>query len=187
MSDEILNEQEDTLNEEALPTEASANGAETAVENGAPTLEERLQTVQAEAAKNLDGWLRAQAELANARKRFEKQQADAYHNATAAVIKKLLPVLDDFERAMDNAPEAVSEASWFEGIILVQRKFNNILESFNVQAIEAVGQPFDPNLHEAVMQEESDIYESGIITRELQKGYKLGDRIIRPTLVNVAS
>ncbi|MCA9961351.1 MAG: nucleotide exchange factor GrpE [Ardenticatenaceae bacterium] len=186
MSDENLQEK-DPLDAAADAADTGANGAETAVADSPPTLEEQLQTAQAEAAKNYDGWLRAQAELSNARKRFEKQQADAYTNATAAVIKKLLPVLDDFQRAMENAPTNIQEDSWFEGIILVQRKLNSILESFNVEPIVAVGQPFDPNLHEAIMQEESDTYESGVVTRELQKGYKLGDRVIRPTLVNVAA
>ncbi|MBE2199576.1 MAG: nucleotide exchange factor GrpE [Anaerolinea sp.] len=188
MSDDNLQEQNNNLPDADAPpaVESGANGRETAVTDSLPTLEEQLQAAAAEAAKNLDGWLRAQAELSNARKRFEKQQADAYSNATTAVLKNLLPALDDFQRAIENAPAAVSADSWFEGIVLVERKLNGILDSFGVQPIAAVGQPFDPNWHEAIMQEESDTYESGVITRELQKGYKLGDRVIRPTLVNVA-
>ena len=150
------------------------------------TLEEQLAAAQAEAAKNLDGWMRTQAEFANARKRMEKQRTETYQNASADVVTKLLPVLDDFERALDNVPVEISENSWLEGIHLVQRKLTGILDGMNVKLIEAVGQPFDPIYHEAIMQEPSDAYESGIVSKELQKGYKVGDRVIRPSLVYVA-
>ncbi len=103
--------------------------------------------------------MRAQAELANARKRFEKQQMMVYTNANADLVGKLLPVLDDFDRAIENAPETIREDSWFEGIELVQRKMLGILDNLNVKEIEAVGQPFDPNYHDALAQEPSDEYE----------------------------
>lgn len=150
------------------------------------TLEEQLAEAQAEAARNLDGWQRTQAEFANARKRFDKQWAEAHTNATTNVLAKVIPVIDDFDRALETVPDAIAADSWFEGIQLVYRKLNTILEHFNVEPIEAVGQTFDPNQHEALMQEPSDEYESGIITRELQKGYRVGERIIRPSLVYVA-
>jgi molecular chaperone GrpE len=150
------------------------------------TLEEQLAASQAEAAKNLDGWMRTQAEFANARKRMEKQRAETYQNASADVVTKLLPVLDDFDRALDNVPAEISENIWLEGIHLVQRKLMGILDGMNVKLIEAVGQPFDPIYHEAIMQEPSDAYESGTVSKELQKGYKVGDRVIRPSLVYVA-
>lgn len=151
-----------------------------------PTLEEQLAAAQAEAADYKDRWLRGQAEFANARKRMEKERIELYGMATADVIKKLLPVLDDFERALANVPENIQENPWLEGIDLVQRKLFNILENFNVTPIPAVGQPFDPNWHEAITQEPTDEYTSGHICRELQKGYKIGDRVIRPSLVAVA-
>ncbi|MCL4263264.1 MAG: nucleotide exchange factor GrpE [Anaerolineae bacterium] len=151
-----------------------------------PTLEEQLAAAQAEAADYKDRWLRGQAEFANARKRMEKERIELYGMATADVIKKLLPVLDDFERALANVPENIRENPWLEGIDLVQRKLFNILENLNVTPIEAVGQPFDPNWHEAITQEPTDEYKSGHICRELQKGYKIGDRVIRPSLVAVA-
>jgi molecular chaperone GrpE len=150
------------------------------------SLEEQLVAAQAEAAKNLDGWMRAQAEFANARKRMERQRAEIYVNATTDIATKLIPVLDDFARALDNVPAEIAESSWFEGVQLVQRKLITILEGMNVTPIEAVGQPFDPKYHEALSQEESDEFESGVVTRELQKGYKVGDRVIRPALVYVA-
>jgi molecular chaperone GrpE len=101
-------------------------------------------------------------------------------------VAKLLPALDDFSRAIDNVPEAVAADSWYSGMELVHRKLNAILENFNVKPIAAVGQLFDPNIHEAISQEPSDEHASGVVTRELVKGYQIGDRIIRPALVYVA-
>lgn len=178
--------EETVVKEAQIEEEALAETAENLEEPKELSLEEQLEAAQAEAIKNLEGWQRAQAEFANARKRFEKQRQDAYTNATADVISKLLPALDDFDRAMTNVPQAIHEDSWFEGVQLAQRKLNNILEQFKVIPIEAVGQSFDPNLHEALSQEPSDEYESGTVIRELQKGYKVGERVIRPSLVTVA-
>ncbi len=181
MSEEAILE-----NEEIEEVEAAAEEAAEAEEARELTIEEQLEVALAESAKNLEGWQRAQAEFANARKRFDKQRIDAYTNAKADVISKLLPAIDDFDRAMDNVPEALENDGWFEGVQLVQRKLGNILEHFNVVPIDAVGQEFDPNVHEALSQEPSDEFESGAVTRELQKGYKVGDRVIRPSLVYVA-
>jgi molecular chaperone GrpE len=150
------------------------------------SLEEQLAVAQDEAAQNMDSFLRAQAELSNARKRFEKQQAQVYTNANADLVLKLLPVVDDFDRAVEIVPENICQDKWFEGIELVQRKLVGILESLNVKEIEAIGQPFDPNFHDALAQEPSDEYESGTVTREMIKGYQIGDRVIRPSLVYVA-
>lgn len=174
------------------PVEGETAVAETAApgtsddEKKPLTLEEQLAAAQAEAAKNLDGWMRAQAEFANARKRMEKQRAETYLNATTNMVTKLLPVLDDFERALGTVPAAAAENSWLEGIQLVQRKLLTILDELNIKLIDAVGQPFDPNFHEAIMQEPTDEYESGVVSQEVQKGYQLGDRVIRPSLVYVA-
>ncbi|MCA9872064.1 MAG: nucleotide exchange factor GrpE [Ardenticatenaceae bacterium] len=192
MSEEIINDEEPIVekNEDQIAAAASdggneqVSGEETAVTE--PTLEEQLEAAKAEAAKNLDGWMRVQAEFANARKRMDKQRVEIHQRATADMAAKLLPVVDDFERAIETVPEAISSDGWFEGIQLVYRKLTTILEGMNVKVIEAVGQPFDPNHHEAIMQEASEEYESGIVTRELQKGYMLGDRVIRPSLVYVA-
>lgn len=187
---EKTKEQEQVEPEDVEAAEAVGVDEETAnseAEAQQPTtIEEQLAAAQAEAAKNLDGWMRTQAEFANARKRMEKQRAETYQNASADVVTKLLPVLDDFERALANVPVEITENSWLEGIHLVQRKLVGILDGLNVKVIEAVGQPFDPIYHEAIMQEPSDAYESGTVSKELQKGYQVGDRVIRPSLVYVA-
>jgi molecular chaperone GrpE len=150
------------------------------------TLEEQLAAAQAEAARNLDGWQRTQAEFANARKRFEKQRVETYINANAELVGKLVPLLDDFERALDSVPADNRANPWVTGMELVYRKMQAVLEEMNVQVIPAVGQPFDPNMHEALSQEASDEYDSGTVVREMRRGYRLGDRVIRPSLVTVA-
>lgn len=161
-------------------------GAES--ENGqAPlTLEQELEAARQEAATNLEGWQRALADLSNARKRFDKQTQNAYTNATVDLVSKLLPIIDDFDRAIESVPAEIAESSWFDGLTGVLRKLNRILEGINAERIPAVGEPFDPNVHEALSMEPSPDYESGIIIRELQAGYRIDDRVIRPALVIVA-
>lgn len=183
---EELVEEIEVIEGEVVEIEAAAGEAAAEAEAPAPTLEEQLQAAQDEAAKHLDGYLRAQAELANARKRFEKQRAQTYVNANADLVRRLLPVLDDYERAIGSVPQAVAEDPWYAGIELVYRKLQGILEGLGVKEIEAIGQPFDPNFHEALGMEPSDEYESGAVTRVMQKGYQLGDLVVRPSLVYVA-
>jgi molecular chaperone GrpE len=118
---------------------------------------------------------------------MERQRLEARTAATVDVVRKLLPVIDDFERALQNVPDDLAAHTWVEGMTLVERKLRNILDSFNVEQIAAVGEPFDPNYHEAIIQEPSDEYESGVVIREMQAGYKLRDRVIRAALVAVAA
>lgn len=198
MSDEKVNENEQVLgkseelsqsvtSDEVIEAEfVEVDGVEAEAETAEPSLEEQLQEAKDEAAKNLDSYLRAQAELANARKRFDKQRAMTYVNANSDMVSKLLPVLDDYERAVATVPESVGEDPWYQGIELVYRKLLGVLESLNVKEIEALGEPFDPNFHEALGTEPSDDVESGAVSRVMLKGYKIGDKVVRPSLVYVA-
>lgn len=181
-NDEQLKETDKEKENDVPVTEVSAEE-----EEGTADLAQMLALSQEEAAKNLEGWQRALADLSNARKRFEKQSQAAYDNATIALVNKLLPAIDDFERAMDNVPADVAQLSWFDGMNGVLRKLQTILESINAERITAVGEPFDPNLHDALSTEESDTYESGTIIRELVAGYRIGEKVIRPALVIVAA
>ena len=95
-----------------------------------------------------------------------------------------MPIFDDLERAIANAPEEIAGTSWFEGLQMLSRKIDSTLQSQGVEVIEAAGQPFDPTLHEAVLYEEG---EEGKVTAEFQKGYRLHGRVVRPTLVRVGS
>lgn len=169
-------------------TEATEQ-SEAATETAAPEadLAQQLAVAQAETADFRDRWLRTQAEFANARKRMDKERTELYTMATTEIVKKLLPIIDDFDRAMGVVPDEISGNNWFDGMELVQRKLAGVLEAVNVTTIDAVGQPFDPNYHEAISQDDSDEFESGHVCRELQKGYKIGDRVLRPSLVSVAS
>jgi molecular chaperone GrpE len=169
-------------------TEATEQ-SEAATETAAPEadLAQQLAVAQAETVDFRDRWLRTQAEFANARKRMDKERTELYTMATTEIVKKLLPIIDDFDRAMGVVPDEISGNNWFDGMELVQRKLAGVLEAVNVTTIDAVGQPFDPNYHEAISQDDSDEFESGHVCRELQKGYKIGDRVLRPSLVSVAS
>ena len=184
-----MNNSEENENVEAVESEAEAVeelSEEIQEEEAELTVEEQLEAAQVESAKNLDGWQRALADLSNARKRFERQTQLSYTNATVEVVSKLLPVMDDFDRALQNVPEEIAENSWFEGLGGVMRKMDRILEGINAERIPSVGEVFDPNVHEALSTESSDEYESGVVTRELQGGYRIGERVIRPALVYVA-
>lgn len=149
-------------------------------------LQEELEATKTKAAEYLEGWQRARAEFANYKKRVEREQADSYQTAAATILTRMLPVLDDFELALKNAPAQSEGGGWIAGIHLVQRKFNTILENEGISRIEAEGKEFDPNIHEAVIHEESEAYAAGLVIEVLRQGYKLGDRVLRPALVKVA-
>lgn len=178
-----LKESEQVPDGEAELSEAVAEESS----DGVLSLEEKLSEAEQKAAEYLDGWQRARADFANARKRLERQRAESYQSAAVDHAGKLLPILDDLDRAMDNVPESIEEDSWFEGIVLVRRKMQAILEELMVQPIEAVGKPFDPNFHEALSLVEADDVDSGIVIEELQTGYSIGERVIRPSLVYVSA
>ena len=148
------------------------------------TLKEALDDEKAKAEANLAGWQRVQADFINYKRRIEQEREDTAKSANAALILSLLPALDDLERALTSIPRQVAKHSWLEGIQLIEHKFRATLETQGLSQIEAVGEPFDPNLHEAAMQGRG---EEGIVVQELQKGYKLHDRVIRPSRVVVGS
>ena len=150
-------------------------------------LRQELEETSAKAAEYLDGWQRARAELANARKRFERERQQAYSNARGDVLVQILPLLDDFERAVETLPSNLSKLTWIEGVLLIQRKLQLLLEQVGVTTIEAAGQEFDPFRHEAVTHEPSETVPEGHVIAELQKGYQLGDRVLRPSVVRVSS
>ncbi len=160
--------------------------AEKALEERIAALEAELAKAQGQAEEYLDQWRRTAAEFANYRKRQERDQAEFIRQANAALIIKLLPVLDDFALAFEHIPEEEANHGWVEGFTLIYRKLQAILEQEGVSPIETVGQPFDPTLHEAVTHEDSDEVASGHVIAEVRKGYRLGDRVLRPAMVRVA-
>jgi molecular chaperone GrpE len=150
-------------------------------------LGEMVVAAQKEASDNLDGWQRTQAEFINYKKRVEREQSKMKEDASARIIKRFLDAMDDLDRALDNRPIESEGADWAAGIELVQRKMLNVLESEGVTPMEVEGEFFDPNLHEAIAQTESSDHKSGQIIEVIQTGYMIGERVLRPALVRVAS
>lgn len=147
-------------------------------------LEQRLAAAEKEKKDNWDRYLRSAADLENVRKRQRREIDDAKFDAKVKVLKEILPVVDNLERAIEHA--ATGEKSPIvEGVQLVLRQLMTAFERLEVAPIDALGQPFDPNLHEAISQQESD-EPVGSIVQELQRGYRSGERLLRPTLVVVA-
>ena len=150
------------------------------------SLQNELNEAKAKADEYLDGWQRTLAEFANYKKRLEREQEQVYQNAVGNVVKRYLPIVDDLERALNNRPAYNDDTAWLAGIQLIYQKMLAALEVDGIKVMEAEGQLFDPNLHEAIATVPSDDRESGQIIDVLQKGYLLGDRVLRPALVRVA-
>lgn len=176
---------------ETQPEEVSGIKAEAVEtpESGAPAqaefeaLQQKLAEAEAQASEFKDGWIRSQAEFQNYKKRIERDNELTYVSMKGDIIKKVLPALDDLERALQNRP---ADDAWASGIELIARKLQNILESEGVKRIEAEGAAFDPTFHEAISHEPSDEVESGRVISVVQNGYMFGERVIRPALVRVA-
>jgi molecular chaperone GrpE len=130
-----------------------------------------------------DSWMRSQAEFQNYKKRLERDNELTYVSMKGDIIKKVLPILDDLERALQNRP---ADSSWANGIELIARKLQNLLDSEGIKRIEAEGMEFDPNFHEAISHEPADGVKSGFVIAVVQNGYMLGERVLRPALVRVA-
>ncbi len=154
------------------------------------TLEEEvdeLEKARAEAAEYLDQLQRSQAEFSNYKKRIEREREEFVTLANGALISKLLPILDDCERALETVPDNLQGLTWVEGIFLITRRLRMTLEQEGLSEIEATGTKFDPELHHAAVREETNEYEEDEIIGVLQKGYKLHDRVLRPAMVRVAA
>jgi len=141
-----------------------------------------LQEEKEKAQRLLANWQRAEADFVNYKRRVEQERAEAGRLANAALIINILPVLDDLERALSSLNIELAGLTWFDGIRLIYRKLQLVLESAGVSQIEAEGRPFDPRFHEAVMYGEG---EEGKVVAEVQRGYKINDRVLRPAMVVV--
>jgi molecular chaperone GrpE len=172
--------------EEAAETQSKAESAPVEVEPPnaeVEALKSQLAEAESKAIEYKDGWARAQAEFQNYKKRIERDNELTYASMKGDIIKKVLPVLDDLELALQNRP---ADDAWANGIELIVRKLQNILESEGVKRIEAKGAAFDPNFHDAITHEPSEEVESGHVIDVVRNGYTLGERVIRPASVRVA-
>jgi molecular chaperone GrpE len=149
-------------------------------------LQQQLEEKTKEAQENYDRALRLAAEMENLKKRLEREKADLLQFANENLIKELLPVVDNLELAQDHGRQAGTPAPFLEGIDLVHQGFLKALARFGVTPISAVGQQFDPNFHNAVMQEMAPEVPDCTVLKEMQKGYLLQNRLLRPAMVVVA-
>ena len=146
------------------------------------SIKKSLEEEKAKAERYLSNWQRAEADFDNYRKRTEQEKGETARFANSLLVLNLLPILDDFERAFNSLSLKLAQLSWVDGIRLIHRKLQATLEAQGLSEIKTVGGNFDPAVHEAVTQGEG---EEGKVIEELQKGYKLHDRVIRPALVVV--
>jgi len=156
----------------------AAGGEDTAA------LEKALAEAKAKAEEYLAGWQRTQADFINYKRRTEQEREETVKFASSGLMLAILPVLDDLGRALDAVPARIARLGWAEGVRLIGRKLQNSLEGQGLSPIKALGEPFDPNLHEATRLGKG---REGIVVEEIEKGYKLNDRVLRPAKVVVGN
>lgn len=181
--------QEDQL-EETLENQESAEVEEELVddqpeEDKDESLEAKYQQLEAEKTELFEKYLRLQAEYDNYRKRTQREKAADLTYKSQKLATELLPVIDNFERALQTSSDDEAVKSFFEGMEMIYRNLLTVLEAEGIEVIPAVGEVFDPTMHQAVMQVQDDQYDSNIVVEELQKGYRLKDRVLRPAMVKV--
>jgi len=188
MIEEIESKVEDNIQpEDEAPEEQAEVSSSTEVElDENEVLKSEIEDLNQKSGEYLDGWQRERAEFANYKKRMERERESLRFNITGNVIRGYLDVLDDLERALNNRPAEGDGASWAEGIELIYRKFVSTLEAEGVETMQADGQLFDPNLHEAISQEPNEDLESGQIIEVVRNGYLIGEHVLRPASVRVA-
>ena len=176
---------------------SEAAGESRPEDRGGPALAEliasraELKRLQAALSEAQEAVARRQADFENYRKRIERERGESHTRVVADVAGKLLPVVDNLARALDaersvEATESKEFRHFLHGVELISKQLNEVLESFGVQPIAAVGERFDPHLHEAVVTETTDEYEPDTVIEELARGYRIGDRLLRPAMVKVA-
>jgi molecular chaperone GrpE len=148
-------------------------------------LRAKIEQLEAEALDATNRYLRLAADFDNYKKRVRQEQAETVERANAELVAKMLPVVDNFHRVMESAPAEADDA-WLKGVQLTLQQLDDLLLSMGVSPIEAIGQPFDPTLHEAIGHEESDEQPEDTVITEVRKGYRLNERVVRPALVRVA-
>ncbi|WP_433939018.1 nucleotide exchange factor GrpE [Paenibacillus lautus] len=145
-----------------------------------------LEKLQAELQEQQQRTLRVQADFDNFRRRTQKEKEDLGKYASSKLITELLPVIDNFERALQASEENPEFESFSKGVSMIFRQLESVLATEGLSAMKSVGEPFNPEYHQAIMQVESDEYEEGIVVEEVQKGYMLKDKVLRPAMVKVS-
>ena len=167
-------------------TSASSENELDAKVDPIPALERELESAKAESLENHDRYIRKVAEFENYRRRKEREFGELIRSSNRDLITRLLPVLENFERAMNHTEVGESFDNYRKGVEMIFTQFKDLLSVEGLSPIESVGKPFDPNLHEALMQVPSDDYDEGVVCEETERGYLLGDRVIRHAKVVVS-
>ena len=175
---------QETDEENTDPTPRGSGDSEGEVPEG---LEAKLEASERKAEDAYDRYLRASADLDNYRKRSTREMADFRKYANESLIRELLPAVDSLELAIESAERGSDVNGFVEGVDLTLKEILKVLEKFAVKPIDAVGKPFDPTFHQAVMQEASEDQPENTVLKELQKGYTIHDRLLRPTMVVVST
>ena len=150
-------------------------------------MEEKLESMGQEVKENYDRFLRVSAEFENYKKRAAREMNDFRKFANESFVKAMLPVVDNLDRAIESSNnDKHADTSMLEGVDMILKEILKIFEQFNVKPFESLGKTFDPSLHQAVMQEETEIYPENSVVNELQKGYMMHDRLLRPAMVVVS-
>lgn len=171
--------EENTASENAETTEAEE------VKTEEETLEEKLVKAEEQVKEAQDKWLRQLAEFENFRKRTNQEKQGMYNNGVRDTVERFLPVVDNFERAV--AATEDKESSTYKGIEMILKQMLEVMSALGVEEIPAEGEPFDPNVHSAVMHIEDESCDDNVVVEVFQKGYKHGDKVIRPAMVKVAN
>ena len=140
-----------------------------------------------EVAELKEQLLRVHADFDNFKRRTQEERAELFDTARAEMALKLMPVIDNFDRAAEHVPEPIQKDPWYAGIEGIRKQFNDLLAELGIERIKSVGEEFDPNRHEAISHEPSDEHDKDTISEEFEAGYALGDSVIRPAKVNVSS
>jgi molecular chaperone GrpE len=183
--------------QQAAAAEAVDANAETTTNAEAEVMDHEVEVVDANATElqglrkladdNHERYMRVQADYDNFRRRSRLEKEDFAKYASLKLIEQLLPIVDNFERALAASQQAKDYDALIKGIEMTAKQLDQVLESEGLKSIESVNQPFNPEFHQAIMQVESDDHEEGIILEEIQKGYMLKDKVIRPAIVKVSS
>lgn len=184
--EETVENTEETIEETAETTDnAETSDMETAEKTEEETIEDKLLKAEEQVKEAQDKWLRQLAEFENFRKRTNQEKQGMYNNGVRDTIEKFLPVVDNFERAV--AATEDKESSTYKGIEMILKQMLDVMKAMGVEEIPAEGEPFDPNIHAAVMHVEDESCDDNVVVEVFQKGYKHGDKVIRPSMVKVAN
>ena len=182
--EEILEQEEAQAEEQERVAEAGDAAEEAAPEENPEEKDTALEDAEKRYQELNSKYMRLAADFQNQKKRFEKEKSDLYMYAGEDIIKKILDVMDNFDRAIDMGGDA--DPKFKEGMELIFKQLMGVLEKAGVTEIQALGEEFDPNFHNAVMMEDTDEYESNKVSGVIQKGYMMKSKVLRPSMVKVA-